>query len=81
MYYLGLVQGYQTEKQETDSTIQRLEEKQVALVTELESARLRLGVLEEANSNIEAREEEVRRQKEAIEKSIGSEQQGQLYRQ
>ena len=75
-YVAGLVQGYSNEKSESEQQVQVLEEKQEALIRELEAARLRLGDLESAHTDLAAREEDLRKQREAIEQSVGDEEQG-----
>ena len=75
-FHTGLLQGYSNEKHESDQVIQQLEEKQEALIKELEHSQMRLVTLEEASCDLAAREDDLRKQREAIEKSVGNEEQG-----
>ena len=70
------MQGYQNEKQEMESALQSLEEKQEVLVSELEQAHSRLALLENAQTHVSDRERDLDRQREILQQSVGSETQG-----
>ena len=72
----GLVEGYASEKKTLDESVRSLEDGRELLVVELEHAKARLQELEESHQDMEAREEELQRQRQALEESIGSEEQG-----
>ena len=76
--FAGLVDGYATEKRHLEDNISGLEEKRAMLVVELERSQSRLSELQEAELTVAARQAELERQKEALEASVGMEDQGTL---
>lgn len=72
----GLLQGYTSEKSVMDDSIRSLEDKKEVLIEELERTRIRLREMEESQQDLHAREEDLERQRGALEQSIGREEQG-----
>ncbi len=73
---LGLVEGYSSEKKQTEESLRSLEDGKEALIVELERTRARLSELEEAQTELEQRENNLVRQREVLEQSMGQEEQG-----
>jgi len=73
---VGLLQGYQSEHTAMNETIESLEEKKQCLVAELEHLRARLTELENTETDLSAREQEIVHQKEALKQNVGQEEQG-----
>ena len=59
-----------------DETVTTLEYRKEQLIEELEHARMRLQELEEQQADLHAREEDLQKQKTALNLSCGDEQQG-----
>lgn len=74
--FSGLLQGYVNEKDQLNESVQSLEDKKELLAGELERTRTRLECLEEVHADMEAREEDLQRQRQALEQSFGHEEQG-----
>ena len=72
----GLVEGYASEKKGLDESVRSLEDSKELLIVQLEHAKARLHELEESRDDMEAREEELQRQRLVLEDSIGIEEQG-----
>ncbi len=64
------------EKKTQDENVKALEDSREQLVEELERARARLRELEELHRDMDAREDHLLRQRNALEESIGHEEQG-----
>ena len=79
LLFLGLLQGYQSEHTTMAKTIENLDEKNRAVVSELEHLHLRLAELENTETDLSAREQEIARQKEALKQNVGQEEQGSVY--
>lgn len=75
----GLVEGYASEKKGLDESVRSLEDSKELLIVQLEHAKARLHELEESRDDMEAREEELQRQRLVLEDSIGIEEQGKFF--
>ena len=71
-----MVEGYASEKKTLDESVKSLEDGKELLIVELEHAKARLHELEESHQDIKAREDELQRQRQALEDSISSEEKG-----
>lgn len=76
LYCSGLLEGYTSEKKQTDETLRSLEDGKEALIVELERTRSRLQDLEESQVEMEQRENNLARQQEVLSQSMGQEEQG-----
>lgn len=74
------MQGYAKEKSEQDRIVSALEDRRLALAEELERANLRLAHYEESQAEIEAREDDLRRQRQSLVESVDQPEQGQRSR-
>ena len=75
----GLVEGYASEKKGLDESVRSLEDSKELLIVQLEHAKARLHELEESHDDMEAREEELQRQRLVLEDSFGIEEQGKFF--
>ena len=76
---VGLVEGYASEKKGLDESVRSLEDSKELLIVQLEHAKARLHELEESRDDMEAREEELQRQRLVLEDSFGIEEQGKFF--
>ena len=74
-----MVEGYASEKKGLDESIRSLEDSKELLIVQLEHTKARLHELEESREDMEAREEELQRQRHVLEDSIGIEEQGRFF--
>jgi len=76
---LGLARGYASEKQSADEQISALEEKKESLIVRLDRAEERLRELEEGRNDLLHREDDLTRQRQAIQMSMGDREQGESF--
>ena len=70
-HVVGLVQGYSGEREEREVRIQALEDTKEGLIIELEQTKRRLADLEAAASDLDARTEDLARQRAEFEEGLG----------
>ena len=75
---LGLVSGYCNDKDGLETSMRSLEDKNEYLVTELQRTDSQLEELRSARAELHAREEQLDRQRQALEQSVGEKSQGNL---
>lgn len=75
-HVVGLLQGYRGEREEQDARLQSLEDSKEGLVIELEQTKRRLVELEAAQSDLDARSDDLARQRAEWEQGIGAQEQG-----
>ena len=76
LFVSGVIRGYHDEKQAADDCIRMLEDKKEVLATELEKTRLRMQSLEECHSELVQREQDLEKQRQTLESSVGDSEQG-----
>ena len=72
----GLMRGYAAEKQSAEEHVRVLEQTELSLAHRLELAQSRLSELDEHRAELQLREGELERLKQALEGSVGESQQG-----
>jgi hypothetical protein len=72
----GLVSGYSSEREALEEQVSTLEEQKEVLASELEMTRARLQDFTQATGELEARRQDVERQREILEGNAGQEAQG-----
>ena len=72
----GLLQGYSGEKEEREAHVCSLEDSKEALIIELEQTKHRVGELEAAHSELDARSKDLAKQRAEWEEGIGEHEQG-----
>ena len=70
-HVVGLVQGYSGEREEREARFQALEDTKEGLIIELEQTKRRLADLEAAASDLDARTEDLARQRAEFEEGLG----------
>ena len=74
--FIGIARGYASEKQSADEQISALEDKKESLILRLDQAEERLRELEEGRNDLLHREDELVRQRLALETCTDNREQG-----
>ena len=76
LFYLGLIEGYSTERDQRELQVRDLEEKAEALVLELETTKNKLIDLETSHHEATSLRNEMQRQQELLNNNVGDQAQG-----